>query len=171
MDPLPGAPANPYDQHARSEVSQYGLPELGSQPFNSPQIRDVTSYTLGIGTVSGFCESLIGRNTPIPHEISRNFSTSKDGQTTVRIKVFQGVSRRLEENLRLGDLVLEGLPARPRGQTTIAVTFVLNSSGMLDVHAVDTATGYQQQASLEIRGQQSDQEVAAAQERMRDIFQ
>ena len=159
-------------RHDRPAVSPYGLPELGSQPLGGgPVIRDVTSYTLGIGTVSGFCESLINRNTSIPHQVSRSFATSKDGQTTVRIKVFQGESRRLQENTQLGELVLENLPPGPRGQTAIDVTFKLNASGLLDVHAIDTATGYQQQATLEIRGMATNEEVAASQNRMQELFQ
>ena len=163
-------PAHSSRRDSRSAVSQYGLPELGSQPFIAPQIRDVTSYTLGVGTVSGFCESLIGRNSPVPHEVGRQFSTSKDDQTTVRIQVFQGDSRRLGENMLLGDVILENLPARPRAHTTIEVTFTLDASGMLNVRALDIATGYEQQATLKIRGQQSEQEIAAAQARMRGMF-
>lgn len=165
------ADSQPEPMAARPAVSQYGIPELGSQPFSAPQVRDVTSYTLGIGTVGGFCETIINRNTQIPSEASRTFSTSKDDQTTVRIKVFQGDSRRLDENTRLGDLVLQNLPPRPRGDAEIAVTFRLDDSGMLHVQAIDLATGNQQQASLEIRGLQSQDEVAASHNRMRGMLQ
>jgi molecular chaperone DnaK len=147
------------------------LPELSPTPLPiGPTIREVTPHSLGIGTVGGFCEPLIARNTRLPAEVKKMFSTSKDGQQTVRIRVFQGESRRLADNQRLGDLVLDGLPPRSRGETTIEVTFSINASGMLEVFAVDTQTGYQQTASVELIGAQSPAEVAASQERMRQFL-
>ena len=44
----------------------------------------------------------------------------------VRIVVCQGESRRLDNNVVIGDLVLAGLPPRPRGETSIEVTFSLD---------------------------------------------
>jgi len=177
---LPAAvPAEPISARGLGDDQSQSWPTLESDPSQplpadvaqtSPLIKDVTPHTLGIGTVSGFCEPLIDRNTRVPHEIKKKFSTSKDGQRTVRIKVFQGESRRLNENLRLGDLVLDNLPPRPRGQTTIEVTFALNASGMLEVFAIDTQTGYQQSAAVELLGAQSEAEIAASQQRMQQFM-
>ena len=61
------------------------------------------------------------------------FTTSRDLQNAVRIVVCQGESRRLDNNTVIGDLRLEGLPPRPRGETSIEVTFSLDASGILQV--------------------------------------
>ena len=74
-------------------------------------------------------------------------------------------SRRIEDNLILGDLVLDGLPARPRGQTRIEVTFTLDASGMLAVRARDAQTGQEQRVTLDVLGAQSAAEVDAARAR------
>ena len=96
---------------------------------------------LGIGTVAGYCEELIRRNARVPTEIRKLFTTSRDAQDTVRIIVCQGESRRLDNNVVIGDLTLGGLPPRPRGETSIEVTFQLDASGILQVRARDAHTG------------------------------
>jgi molecular chaperone DnaK len=125
----------------------------------SPTVLDVTPRGLGLGTVARYCEELIRRNSRVPAEIKRNFTTSRDRQDTVRIRVCQGESRRIDENLVLGDLVLEGLEPRPRGETTIEVTFSMDASGILHVRARDARTGQERRASLDVHGAQSPAEV------------
>jgi molecular chaperone DnaK len=134
-----------------------------------PVVLDVTPRSLGIGTVAGWCEEIIRRNARVPTETRRMFTTSRDQQQMVRIRVCTGESRRIDDNVVLGDLVLEGLPARPRGQTRIEVTFSLDASGILNVRARDAQTGQEQRATLDVLGAQSQDEVAAARERFGQI--
>jgi molecular chaperone DnaK len=133
------------------------------------QVLDVTPSGLGIGTVAGFCETLIRRNTRIPTEVTRNFRTSRDGQRAVKLAVCLGESARLGDNVLLGELVLDGLEPRPRGETAIAVTFAIDLDGRLQVRARDVASGREQRATLEVVGAQSPTEVAAARERLRGL--
>jgi hypothetical protein len=134
-----------------------------------PAIVDVIPYGLGMGTVAGFCEELIRRNSQVPTQTQRVFSTSKDQQQSVRILICQGESRRIEENVILGDLVLDGLTPRPRGATKIEVTFQIDPSGILRVRARDCETGLEQQASLNILGTPLSEEVEAAAGRLRRL--
>ncbi len=140
-------------------------PLFGPPPAAGPEVLDVIPRSLGIGTVSGYCEELIRRNARVPTEMRRMFSTSRDQQSTVRIRVCQGESRRIDDNVILGDLVLEGLPPRPRGKTSIEVTFQIDASGRLQVRARDAETGQEQRASLDLLGAQSQEEVDAARAR------
>ena len=142
---------------------------FASPPRGAPTVIDVTPRSLGIGTVAGYCEELIRRNSRVPTEMQRMFATSRDKQQVVRIRVCQGESRRLDDNVILGDLVLEGLPARPRGETAIEVTFHLDANGILQVRARDPKTGQEQRASLDIVGAQSPAEVEAARERFAQL--
>jgi molecular chaperone DnaK len=84
----------------------------------------------------------------VPAETRKLFTTSRDAQQVVRIRVCQGESRRLDDNVLLGDLVLEGLHPRPRGEVQIEVTFHIDASGILQVHARDGATGIEQRPAL-----------------------
>ena len=62
----------------------------------------------------------------------------------------------------LGDLVLEGLQPRPRGETAIEVTFQIDHDGILRVRARDANTGQEQRASIDVVGAQTSAEVDAA---------
>ncbi|MEO8842244.1 MAG: Hsp70 family protein [Kofleriaceae bacterium] len=141
------------------------------QPLSTrtPVVLDVTPRALGIGTVAGYCEELIRRNARVPTEIRKLFTTSRDAQDTVRIIVCQGESRRLDNNVVIGDLTLDGLPARPRGETSIEVTFQLDANGILQVKARDAHTGKEQRASLDLVGAMPQSEVQASRERMQAL--
>ena len=134
-----------------------------------PVVLEVTPRSLGIGTVAGFCEELIRRNARVPTEIKKLFTTSRDRQDVVRIVVCQGESRRLDNNTVIGDLVLQNLPPRPRGETSIEVTFMLDASGILQVHARDALTGAEQRATLDLVGGVPSGEVAASRDRIQQL--
>ena len=135
----------------------------------SPVILDVTPRGLGIGTVAGYCEELIRRNSRIPAQMRKTFTTIRDNQDVVQIVVCQGESRRLDSNIVLGDLRLEGLPQRPRGETSIEVTFELDASGILNVRARDVLTNMEQRASLDVVGTLPAEEIEGARARLKSL--
>jgi molecular chaperone DnaK len=79
-----------------------------------PLLLDVTPHSLGVETVGGYCEPVIKRNAAIPVEQTRVFSTATDMQESVRVRVVQGESRRLEDNQPLGEIELSGSAAGAR---------------------------------------------------------
>jgi molecular chaperone DnaK len=129
-------------------------------------LLEVTPRGLGIATVAGYCEELIRRNARVPAETRKLFTTSRDQQDLVRIVVCQGESRRLDKNTVIGDLVLQNLPPRPRGETSIEVTFSLDASGVLNVRARDAQTGAEQRATLALVGGVAQEDVAASRDRL-----
>ena len=135
----------------------------------APVLLEVTPRGLGIATVAGFCEELIRRNARLPAEARKLFVTSRDNQDQVRIVVCQGESRRLDNNTVIGDLVLQGLPRRPRGETSIEVTFALDASGVLQVQARDAQTGAEQRATLSLVGGVAQEDVAASRDRLQQL--
>jgi molecular chaperone DnaK len=153
-----------------------GVPPPPSTPDQVPHllmpnvtVLDVTPRAFGIATVSGYCEELIRRNARVPAEIRKTFITSRDRQQVVRIVICQGESRRLDDNLVIGDLVLDNLEARPRGETSIEVTFAIDASGILNVRARDARSGREQRASVDIIGAQSPDEVATSRDRLQQL--
>jgi molecular chaperone DnaK len=167
----PSTATAPTMMGAPSVNATVGAAARARQPSTPPTatVIDVTPHSLGIATIAGFCEGIISRNAKVPTETKKLFSTSRDLQRVVRIRVCQGESRRIDDNLVLGDLVLEGLEPRPRGETKIEVTFQLDASGILHVRARDRDTGLEQRANLDLAGAQSQEEIAAAQQRFRDL--
>ncbi|GAB4559090.1 MAG: hypothetical protein Tsb0020_04610 [Haliangiales bacterium] len=135
----------------------------------APVILDVTPYSLGVGTVSGYCRSLLERNSHVPAEIQEVFTTSKNLQSAVRIQVCQGESHRINENVILGDLILDGIEPRPRGETRIEVTFHIDESGVLRVRACDLHTGQQQNVDFRLLAVPTEEEVVTSTQRLRAL--
>ena len=104
-------------------------------------LLDVTPLSLGIETAGGVFTKMIERNTTIPVKKSQVFSTYADNQTAVTIVVLQGERVRAEDNHKLGDFNLEGIPAAPRGVPQIEVTFDIDANGIVHVSAKDLGTG------------------------------
>jgi molecular chaperone DnaK len=135
----------------------------------APLLMDVTPHSLGLETAGGFCRRLIRRNAPVPTEQMRTFTTARDGQDAVVVRVCQGESEQFNQNEVLGEVILDQLPPRPRGQVTIQVTFILDADGTLSVQARDAQSGRAQSIRINLRGGLDEGEVEAMrarQERM-----
>ncbi len=111
---------------------------------------DVTSMSLGIENHEGKAVPVIPRNSSIPGEATRMFTTSADGQTSLRFHVVQGESARAAQNESLGQFDLVGLPEAPAGKLRIEVTFAIDSNGMVGVRARDLDTGIAQSVIVSV---------------------
>src|ERR1700687_1480598 len=86
-------------------------------------LLDVTPHSLGIAIAGGFFQKIIAKNTTVPTSAHHVFTTVKDDQTSAKITVLQGESDIATENELLGEFMLTGLRAAPRGGVDIDVTF------------------------------------------------
>ncbi len=111
-------------------------------------LLDVTPLSLGIETLGGVMTVLIPRNTTIPTRKSEVFSTASDNQPSVEVHVLQGERPMARDNRTLGKFNLDGIPPAPRGVPQIEVTFDLDANGILNVSAVDKATGRKQHITI-----------------------
>jgi molecular chaperone DnaK len=134
-----------------------------------PILLDVTPRALGIAVAGGYAEPIVERNVPVPVEQTRVFSTSTDNQTKVIIQVCQGESRRFSENVPLGELTLNDLPAGARGAIKIEVTFKVDTNGILRVKARDPETNAATEAAVSVRGTMTEGEIEAAVSRQSDV--
>ncbi|MDZ7687298.1 MAG: molecular chaperone DnaK [Halobacteriales archaeon] len=122
-------------------------------------LLDVTPLSLGIETKGGVFTRLIDRNTTIPTEASKVFTTAADNQTSVTVRVFQGEREIAEENELLDEFMLSGIPPAPAGTPQIEVTFSIDENGIVNVEAEDKGSGNRESVTIEGGTGLSDEEI------------
>jgi molecular chaperone DnaK len=120
---------------------------------------DVTPLSLRIGTVGGFAEKIIEKNTPIPIDRSKTFTTSRDLQEKVKIRVYQGESNRVDECEMLGEFEFAGFKVGYRGDVKIEVTFEINTDGIVHVSAADLDTGQKTATTISLSSGLSEADI------------
>ena len=107
-------------------------------------LLDVTPHTLGIETKDGTFTALIDRQATIPTKKSRIFTTVTDNQTKVEVHVLQGENEQAAYNTPLGKFQLTDIAPAPKGVPQIEITFEIDVNGIVQVTALDQATGRRQ---------------------------
>jgi hypothetical protein len=128
-------------------------------------LLDVTPLSLQIGVAGGLAEPVIERNTPVPIEQTRTFTTFNDFQESVSIKVYQGESREASENEMLGHFEFGGFRKGKRGEVEIDVTFEINTDGIVNVTARDRGTGEAASTRITLSSGLSESEIQSIIER------
>jgi len=122
-------------------------------------LLDVTPLSLGIETLGGVMTKIIEKNTTIPTKKSQVFSTAVDNQPAVTIHVLQGERDFAKDNKALGKFDLVGISPAPRGVPQIEVVFDIDANGIVNVSAVDKATGKKQDIRITSGSGLSEEEI------------
>jgi molecular chaperone DnaK (HSP70) len=104
-------------------------------------LLDVVPLSLGVETVGGAVAKLITANSTIPARATEMFSTSVDGQTSIRLTVYQGEREMAADCRKLGEFHLRGLPPMPAGIPQLEVQFLVDANGVLNVSAHERRSG------------------------------
>jgi molecular chaperone HscC len=119
-------------------------------------LTDVCPYTLGIETSNqygGHIESghylpLIERNSSVPVSRVKSVVTLHDDQTRVLLKIYQGESRLVKDNIELGQLDIP-VPKRKAGEVSLDVRFTYDNNGLLEAQVNIPLTGEQHSLVIE----------------------
>ncbi len=117
------------------------------EAFEEVVVTDVAPYTMGIevasdtkgAIVAGLFSPIISRNTPIPVSRVQTYSTMKLGQTLVNVEVFQGESRLVRDNIRLGTIPVT-VPRNLKANESFDVRFTYDRDGILEVEVMMHST-------------------------------
>jgi molecular chaperone DnaK len=131
-------------------------------------LLDVTPLNLGIATFDGRTATLIEANTTIPVRKSHVFTTTRDDQSAVKIRVLQGQDERAEGNHLLGEFVLREIPPAKKGVPEIEVSFDIDNNGIVNVSARDLASGLEQSITVKASGTLSERELEDIVQEYRD---
>ena len=125
-------------------------------------LLDVTPHSLGIAIAGGFFQRIIPKNTTVPTSAHHVFTTVKDDQPSAKITVLQGESELAVDNELLGEFMLTGLRAAPRGGVDIDVIFDISADGIVSVSAIDVQTGVRQSITVTASSGLTEEEISKA---------
>ena len=66
---------------------------------------------------------------------------SRSVNQLINLQIFEGEREMVEDNVKLGEFTIEGIPPLPPGEGNIDVTYELDLNGILTVSAVVCANG------------------------------
>lgn len=174
---LPYCNINPDEAVALGAAIQVALKER-NETLNDIILTDVCPYTLGVGTAKeiakdkfeyGYFSPLIERNTIIPVSHVERFQTIHNNQRRLQFEIYQGENRRVEENIKIGELEIN-IPPAPAGEGVVDVRFTYDINGILEVETTTVSTGEVNRIVIEQNdGTMSKQEVEERLKALKDI--
>ncbi len=108
------------------------------------KLWDVTPLSLGLELANGQMDVIIRANEQIPVTKWRKgpqaFTTQRDGQESIRFRIYQGERPIAADNEFVGEVVLHLATTRPAGEVRVNCLFKVDHDGILHVRAEDTST-------------------------------
>jgi len=146
---VPRDGVNPDEAVALGAALQAGLKTGGLSAARGIMITDVCPFTLGVEIqasagsqrLAGIFSPIIPRNSTVPVERTEVYATTSDGQRAVDIRVYQGESQLVRNNVYLDQYSVDGVPPAPAGIEKVAITFTYDINGILRVGTRVVSTG------------------------------
>lgn len=140
---------NPDEAVALGAAVQAGINKNEIVGNNTIAIFDVCNHSLGTEVVrdtangykDGFYDRLILRDTHLPFSRTNRYNTTSDYQESVIVGIYQGEDNLVENNIKLGELEVNGIPANKAGEECVDITFKYNINGILEVSVIVVSTG------------------------------
>jgi len=118
-------------------------------------LLDVLPINIGIKLGGDRVLTIFERNSPVPNQKKKIFTTSKDNQTSLHLTILQGDSSKASECVPIGDFKFTGLKPAPKGKSRVEVTFTISPEGVLSLSAIDPDTGAEQKSTIKVESSQT----------------
>ena len=123
-------------------------------------LLDITPLSLGIETIGGLMDTIIPRNNKVPTRAGRQYTTSVDGQTNLKVAVYQGERDLVGDNRKLGEFILKGIPPMAAGMPKIDIQFIIDADGILRVKASELRSKVETEVQIKSQYGISEEEMA-----------
>lgn len=149
---FPSTQLDPDQAVALGAAVQAGL-KARNAALEEVRLTDVCPFTLGVevserdlggGVRNGIFSPIIERNTVVPASRVETYNTMVNGQRAVELKIYQGESRNVAANIKLGEISVP-VPPAPAGTITVDCRFSYDTSGLLEVDVSVPKTGLTRQ--------------------------
>jgi molecular chaperone DnaK len=145
----PRGGVDPDEAVALGAAIQAGLKTGAISAQTGIMITDVCPFTLGVAVstsagsqqLDGMFSPIIPRNSTIPLSRTETYATVGENQRQVDVRVYQGDSRLVRNNVFLANYSVEGVPPGPAGREKVAITFTYDVNGILKVTTKIVSTG------------------------------
>ncbi len=137
---------------------------------------DITPHTFSTGSIDFSqptpilrCIPLIKRNAALPASKADVFYTIREGQEEVKVTVYQGERDLPEDNLLIGDFMVQGLDTEAESDSPIIIKFALDLNGMLTVTATEKNTGLEKKVVMDTREGSGNFDLEQARKNIREF--
>ena len=125
---------------------QAGIEAKSFQGKESIAIFDICNHTLGTDVFNTRTRKLdysrlILRDTHLPFAATRRYCTIADNQDLITVEIYQGESDDIDNNIKIGSLMVNEIPENAAGKENIDITFRYNVNGILEVDVIIVSTG------------------------------
>lgn len=137
-------------------------------------MTDVCPFSLGIAVCNDARDqnphmaTMIARSSMLPVSRSETFYTLSDGQTHIRLRIYQGEGYYASENRQLGELTVR-VPAGPAGKYSVFVTFAYDINGILHVDAIGSGGDRRETIIMNSHVQLSEEELREKVEELKKL--
>ncbi|MBI5511086.1 MAG: Hsp70 family protein [Deltaproteobacteria bacterium] len=114
------------------------------------RLLDVLPMAIAIETANGTLHHLFERNCAVPNQRQFTFTTHRDNQKDLVMRICQGDKPSAQENTHLGEFTFAGIRPGPAGAVKVEVVFDVSSEGILSLNAKDLDTGAQMRQTVKL---------------------
>lgn len=128
------------------------------------EVGHVLSHSLGVAIMEDgqpTIDHIVPSLTRLPTvQVREGYTTAKDNQATVQVRVYEGESRDLQSYGKgpIGVFNIDTTPARPKGRPQIALEFRCDENGVITAVGRDRDTGKESSLTIQLQNSRSHDE-------------